>query len=254
MNMLARRGFTIIEVMLFLAVSGVMVVVLLGGWTVMINTQRYKDSVDTVYGYLQDQYNLVYNVENERDTTLTCNSSAEVVPSGGGGADSRGQSDCVLMGRFIKMSSTGDGTVLRSYAVVGRSELDTEPAGGDTAEIESYQPRVVTQSIGLSQAEQVVPWGAVIRGKVENNDPLNISILLLRSPTSGVVHRYIVDTEEQVEPVINEGYIDIANEQEAVTLCFDPGAIVQGGRQAVMIREYASSRQSVEIPLGDNGC
>lgn len=252
MNTLAHRGFTIIEVMLFLAVSGVMAALLLGGWAVMINTQRYRDSVDTVYGYLQDQYNLVYNVENERTNELTCNSDAEVTTRSGGAVDSRGQSDCILMGRFIKLTSTNSGSVFRSYAVVGR-EPTTAAEGGDTAEIKSYRPRVVTQSIGLSEVEQNVPWGAVVRGKAGSATPLNLSIILLRSPASGIVHRYIVATDGQIEPVLNEGYIDVANEREDVTLCFDPGAIIQGGWQAVMIRQYASTRNSVEIPL-ENEC
>lgn len=233
--------------MLFLAVSGVMVAALLGGWTLMINTQRYKDSIDTVYGYIQDQYNLVYNVENERSSTLRCTSGG--ITEGGGPGDSRGQSDCVLMGRYIELTG---GTTFRSYAVVGY-EPTTEVTGSDSEQIKQYTPTVVGQSIGLTEAEQVVPWAAVIK-RPDGSSALNANILLLRSPTSGIVHRYVVDGE-RVEPKINDNDIDPANEDKDSVYCFDPGAPVQGAGQAVVIRAYASTRNSVEtIDGGKSGC
>lgn len=249
MKTLDHRGFTIVEVMLFLAISGVLIATLLGGWTVMINTQRYKDSVDTVYGYFQDQYNLVYNVENERTSSLSCDSNSQVSESGGGASDHRGQSDCLLMGRFIKITN---GETINSYAVVGR-EPATRPAGPEVEVMKAYNPKVVTQSIGLSEAKQIVPWGAVMRGKAGNNDPLNLDILLLRSPSSGVVHRYIANSEPGT-PSINVDKINDEFEKSDVTFCFDPGAAVQGAGQAVVIRAYASSRNSIETLGSDNKC
>jgi len=241
----AYRGFTIIEVMLFLAISGVMVAALLGGWTLMINTQRYKDSVDTVYGYIQDQYNLVYNVENERSTSLSC---ADAQITEGGVGSPRGQSDCVLMGRYVKVT---DGAKLRSYAVVGR-----EPTGGvsgtDTEQIRQYRPTVVAQSIGLTEVEQSVPWGAVLQ-KPGIQTGWNGQILLLRSPGSGVVHRYVVEGG-RMDPSITPGDINTVHEAQAATFCFDAGVPVQGGKQVVVIGAYASSRNSVETKGSDNGC
>lgn len=242
------KGFTIIEVMLFLAVSGLMAVLLLGGWTLMINTQRYKDTVDTVYGYMQDQYNLVYNVENERGQELMCTSGGV---SEGASDDFRGQSDCVLMGRFIKLV---DGKTFQSYAVVGQ-EPDGDIEGDDNDAIREYNPTVVTQSIGLSEAEQPVPWDGTIVGMSGSDNARSLNILLLRSPVSGIVHRYIVNSNGPMDLTIDGSDISDNNENQDVTLCFEPGVIVQGGRQAVVIREYASSRNSVETLAGsDNGC
>lgn len=249
MNMPAHRGFTIIEVMLFLAISGLLIAMLLGGWNLLINTQRYKDSVDTVYGYFQDQYNLVYNVENERGTSLTCTADGRIVENGGASVDSRGQSDCVLMGRFIKLT---EGTKLQSYAVVGRKPV-SPVSGGDTEQIKDYNPTVVGQEIGLTEAEQMVPWGAALN-RPHSTNPLSATILLLRSPASGVVHRYVVDGARE-GTVIKDSDIATENESQDSEFCFDAGAIVQGGKQAVVIRKYASSRNSVETLGGsDNGC
>lgn len=241
------RGFTIIEMMLFLAVTGVMVAALLGGWTMLVNTQRYKDTIDTVYGYMQDQYNLVYNVENERDSSLTCTSSGDV--SQGGASQPRGQSDCILMGRLVKLVN---GEVFQSYAVIG-SQPATAANGDDNAVIKSYRPKTVTQSIGLSESRQTVPWGAEAVGKAGEDTALNVNIILLRSPSSGIVHRYIV-ASSAMDTVIEDADIVSANENQDFTMCFKPGSLINSDRQAVVIRAYASSRNSVETLGSDNGC
>mgnify|MGYP000921627288 FL=1 len=241
------RGFTIIEVMLFLAVSGVMVAGLLGGWTLLVNTQRYKDTIDTVYGYMQDQYNLVYNVENERKSTLTCTSTGEINEDSA--SQPRGQSDCVLMGRMIKLV---DGKTFESYAVLGTKPA-ADAAGDDNAVIKSYRPKTITQSIGLTESHQSIPWEAEAVGKEGAGDGLNVNIILLRSPTSGIVHRYVV-AASATNTSINDSDIAVANESEDFTMCFNPGALVSGVRQAVVIRAYASSRNSVETLADNNGC
>src|SRR5688572_29756839 len=114
MNRVDQRGFTIIEVTLFLAISALLAVLMLGGWTVMINTQRYKDSVQTYQSFLQQQYNLVYNVENSRENNMICaNGTVEESESSG---TPRGQTDCVILGRYIELR---DGQNLTVKAIVG---------------------------------------------------------------------------------------------------------------------------------------
>ncbi len=248
MNTPLSKGFTIIEVMLFMAVSGVMVVALLGGWTLLVNTQRYKDTIDTVYGYVQDQYNLVYNVENERKASLNCTSSGDITEDGAS-SQARGQSDCVLMGRLVKIIN---GSVFESYAVIG-SEPSVAASGDDNDVIKSYRPKVVTQSIGLTEDHQQVPWGAVAVGKQGDTNALNRNIILLRSPSTGIVHRYVVSASP-LDTVIKDSDIAAVNESEDFTMCFNPGAIVSSGTQAVVIRAYASSRNSVETLGDNNGC
>ncbi|MEP6710564.1 MAG: prepilin-type N-terminal cleavage/methylation domain-containing protein, partial [Candidatus Saccharibacteria bacterium] len=50
-------GFTIIEVMLFLAISGALAVGILIGSNVAITSQRYRDSLNSLQSLLQQQYN-----------------------------------------------------------------------------------------------------------------------------------------------------------------------------------------------------
>ena len=49
------RGFTIIEVMLFLALSGVLLAGILGGLGGNIARQRYNDAVQDIANIMRDQ-------------------------------------------------------------------------------------------------------------------------------------------------------------------------------------------------------
>lgn len=242
-----KRGFTIIETMLFIAITGVIMAALLGGWTVLINTQRYKDSTDTLYNYLQDQYNLVYNVENDRaDRGLACAADGSIQAASLGDSDSsktRGQSSCVLVGRYIDIKNGGES--IRAYAIVGKDKEDlTDPA--------SYEPKVVQQDIGLTEAQTSIPWGAQIVGLAGDTAPKNLAVILIRSPQDGTVHTYIKSNPLNLT-IVPADLTDI-NERNERMLCLDPGAAVSSGRQAVVIRAYASTKSSIETLGSDNGC
>ena len=237
------EGFTVVEAVLFIAISGLLMATLLGGWNLAINTQRYKDSIDTTFGYIQDQYGLSYNVENERSSAITCNSSSDIVS----GTSFRGQSDCVLMGRYVWIR---DGTDIDSYAIVGYPPV-TAVSGDDATEIQSYNPKVVQTGIGLTESSMTVPWGAVMRSGPPSRSPINMGIIIITAP-SGAVHTYI--TGGGATPAFTAASdITSANESEHL-LCFDAGAIVQGETGAVVIRANASSRNSVETLKSGASC
>ena len=48
-----KKGFTIIETMLVLSVTGLLSVGIMVGWSVNINRQRYDDSVNTFKSDIQ---------------------------------------------------------------------------------------------------------------------------------------------------------------------------------------------------------
>src|SRR5690349_9230293 len=101
-------GFTIIEVMLFLAVSGALTVGILVGAGVAIGQQHYRDSVSSLKSLIQAQYNEAANVTNSRSGDESC-SNANIIapPSSVTTPQARGTSDCLLMGRSITISADG---------------------------------------------------------------------------------------------------------------------------------------------------
>jgi|GEM_PF-349356 len=244
-------GFTVIEVILFLAITGLLAFSLLGGWTAMINTQRYKDSVKTVQSFLQQQYNLVYNVENvkQADGGPYCVVNGSGEPEFVATGVSRGQSNCIQMGRLVNITG---GTQIRSYAIVG-VDLVSDSTTTDSASIRGRNPIVVTDGFQLTDNELEVPWQAeVVRRASQGGTRQNVALAIIRSPLTGSVHTYAVQTDGSTIPDIDSMAVP-ANEQE-VTLCLDAGTAFSGGRIGVVVRQRASAQSFVQTIQDDSTC
>lgn len=243
MNMQKSSGFTIIEVTLFFAISAVLAVALLTGWTVLINTQRYRDSVSTVQGFLQQQYNLVYNVENGRPNSLGCDSGGvrDTGPS-----DARGQSlQCIIMGRYIRITN---GDNIEVFGIVGRDNVNDVTASDNAAILGRAPSRVSsTLPLGFTANKLAIPWGAQVVNGGGGSTPQNIAIAIVRAPLTGTVHTYtqILPNATDMPNVVD--MVALANEREALQLCLNPGSTFSGGRMGVSIKKVASTQSSVEI-------
>ncbi|HEY8886423.1 MAG TPA: type II secretion system protein [Candidatus Microsaccharimonas sp.] len=245
----SRRGFTIIETMLVLAVTGVLIATLLVGIGASINTQRYKDSVVSLKSLLQSQYSMASDVSNARSKNWTCSSSATPVPNAIGTAV--GQSDCVLLGRYISIVG-GD---VSSAAIVGY-ENSTASAPNDVAEINNnYTLGVSTDSIDSSTLEwgSAIAWPASGAGSKSPTTPRSIAILVIRSPSSGTSYTFTSDTVYDITTitsaalktmmVVNTGAVP---GQQQRTLCVDPNGVTVPEKIAVYIGQAASDSSAIE--------
>lgn len=182
-------GFTIIETMLFLAVTGLLVASMMAGIGLSLNLQRYKDSVETFKSLLQSQYSDLANVQNTNTTGWTCNSSATPVESSG---QIKGQSDCLLLGRYI----TVVGGAVNNYPVLGRAPVSASSTGNDIDKLRAYTLRASTQGVESTTLE----WGTQIAwpregvGRQSPQVPRSIGILFIRSPESGHIFTFTSDT------------------------------------------------------------
>jgi len=255
-----HKGFTIIEVVLFITISGAMMALLAAGWTSMLNTQRYRDSVSTLQSFIQQQYNLVYNVQNGREgKVLDCRDSAsgpEVTTPGAGTGSFRGTDTCVFLGRYVYIE---DGQNVQSSIVLG-SEPTTEldPNLNEAQVLAAYKPRIVANIEGTntSEAELFIPWSATVFDQSSvTKSARKIGIAILRSPQTGIAHTYIKDTttppaSTNIAALLNDAEVVKESEQK---LCLDPGVPLAGGKMAVIFRENAASQSSIESKL-DSAC
>ncbi len=248
-----QRGFTIIEVMLFLAISGLLAALLMAGWATKVNTERYRDSVVTLQSFLQQQYNLVYNVENERSQELHCEDAS--VTEGVGAPTPRGQSDCVILGRLVSVRTTlQDETKLTVQSIIGREPSNpVQPQSDDTlldVLRDPYKVTVINTDMGLSDAELIVPWGATI---YEGDDgkasfATDFDIAIVRSPIDGTVYTYVRKTNTDD---FNKMFdVATAGSEENAKMCLDPGASFSGQRMSVTIHARASSQDGVVAEAG----
>lgn len=232
-------GFTVIEVMLFLGVTGMLTIGLLVGAGISIGQQRYRDSVNSLKSFLQDQYANTTNVVNARDATWACDSLAGVSENAAGG-QARGTSDCVLLGRLVTIDDTG--TKLTASNVVGYRTTTAPGAANDLLELQT------NYKLGVSPIDQdasQVSWGAQIV-KPKTTTPAPLSILIIRSPLSGSTLTFTADG-----PVAN--LTDIMTTDNLKTtrdLCVNAevGTFV-GSRLEVQISAFASNQGAVQIPV-----
>ena len=167
------QGFTIIEVSLFLALTGVVMLGALGIFS-NIKQQRYNDSVQNFAEYLRGIYSQVENVENSGTncgcTTGTSNTCC-------------GQTKTAIYGKVVIVS----GDDISSYTVLGGAHVSSKLFEFKSALGSSGANITFDTSSKLSYSPL---WQASVKLKEKDSDNFNGSILIARSPNSGVIHTY----------------------------------------------------------------
>lgn len=179
MATVGTRGFTVIELMLFLGITGTLFAALMIGANNTIVQQRYKESVLNYATLIQNQYSEVLNTRNDRPNNWSCIDGV-VNPEAVNG-QFRGTSDCVLLGKAIEI--TNDGRTIETTTVVGYKPSAGDEPQGDIETLDSYAPKVPddfdTRAIEMD-------WGTTLT-LASSQDVSTASFLILRSPTSGLV-------------------------------------------------------------------
>ncbi|MBR3220491.1 hypothetical protein IKF76_01325 [Candidatus Saccharibacteria bacterium] len=142
----AHKGFTIVEVTLFLAVTGALLAGILAGSVSSIKRHRYNDSVNDFVEFLRRTYSEVVNVENERIGTIgdsrSCtvsgviDSNFKLIGQGGGNNEwlkwvkeetdlgvydgKPGRTQCAVYGMLVTFGEDDD-TTIYTYDVIGRT-------------------------------------------------------------------------------------------------------------------------------------
>jgi type II secretory pathway pseudopilin PulG len=235
-----QTGFTIIEVMLFLAISGMLAAAILVGSGVAISQQRYRDSVNSLQSYIQQQYSQVTDVTNDRDKAWTCDSNGNVTQVENASAgEARGTSDCVLLGRLVTIDAAG--VALTSSNVVGVRSVGAVNQASDTAEITTNYKLGIAP---INQDSQDVSWGAQVV-KPKTKTPMPLSILILRSPLSGAILTFVKDgIQTNLLSMVSDANM---NTQHDLCVNADAGSFV-GNRMEIRITPYATSQSAIQVP------
>jgi len=243
-----RPGFTIVETVMFLAVTGLLVTAILVSTGSTINVQRYRDSVSTLKSYIQDQYSEVFNVRNEeKSTDLACDSNAVV--TGSGDTKARGQGDCVVIGRFTTISDNA----LQSSTVVGFGSSSKTIA----SDIDDLSSSYKISLLPGSESTTLMEWGTRIAWPASGPEgrapttPRDIAILILRSPRSGVSYTFTTDNiNSQLEDMIVQG--DSVPGQAARKICVNSDGLFDNN-MSILINAFASNQSAVETRSNDLG-
>lgn len=240
----AQGGFTIVEVILFLAVTGLLMIGVLVGSSATLGQQRYRDSVNSLKGLIQEQYSSATNVINDSIENPVCTRTGAEIRFADETKQARGTSECLQIGRFLLVESTETTT----YSVIGESTVE-EMGESDTETLQNYALTLTSPEV------RPIAWGAKVVVPKKKDD-LRAGVLILHSPLSGSIITYAQSslTESEVEH-IKAGTYDLAaivsdSNVKEVNLCVDSqGLSGMGRRMAVRIGAGASGQSSVEIPL-----
>lgn len=267
-----RRGFTLIEVAIFLAVTGALFVAVTAGVQNSIYQQRVNDSVQNFMEFIRQTYAEVSNVQN---------------------LDNKGRTDTAIYGRLMVFGETHDlaGESLEPdqhpvfvYTVVG--DVLDEPIVGDVKKLlkdlhasitvteqredgsgeelrlagfaESYTPKWATR------IEEVEP---VCTGSNCEYEPLEGMVLIVRHPSSGVTYTlYHGETEQINEKLrmlrdggtsVDTNFLNIDDFGFGqIDFCINPtGEDGVFYRNDVRIKEGARNASALElVPDEDNIC
>ncbi|MGI9339469.1 MAG: type II secretion system protein [Psychrobacter sp.] len=113
-----RRGFTIIEVVLFLAITGLMLAGILASVGAGVNGKRYTEAVDSFQDFLISQFDQTDNVANTANadsTTVQCRLDTSSKPVG--------TTDCSVVGRLVTSS---DGKIVQATPLYAGADV-TDP-------------------------------------------------------------------------------------------------------------------------------
>lgn len=252
-------GFTIIETILFLGVTGALIAGMMFATSMTLGTQRYRDATESFKTLLQQQYASISSVQNSRENDQTCTNQASTAD----GNVLRGQSDCVLVGRYMVIRG-GDVVV---YPVLA---YEVTPPSGTSNDITTFRNNYRLNLAKSNAVESELEWDARISWATEGNaddrrsptTPRSIAILFLRSPSSGQIYTFTsntVPTEAQINgaaaaPAFIRNMVQagaVVPGQKGRTICLDSGGLTPIPNTSLYIAPYAAGSSGIEVRSND---
>ncbi len=264
MNKSLKQGFTIIEVVMVLTIMGFLLAAMMLSVQIPINRSQYTDAVNSFQDFLKQQYAELDNTSFDSNNTTAlgpdCND-----PTASSGAANRfggGRSNCSIVGRVIYINNdTGNSRVAARVHKVYYKESDS--AGGHDfdnffATDINKKNQGKTVDAKLRAGEKVesfdyLSWLSALRDPSGN--PLNLRILILKSPVDGTVRTYVGINGAEYEPTVNsdkasnalENLIKSSAAQNNHDFCLHPMNNPYGPVQAVRINAKTTGPSGIEI-------
>lgn len=259
-------GFTIIETVLFFAVSSMLIISLIAATGMSLNNQRYKDAAETFKLVLQQQYADLMSVQNSRTNDWYCGSDA--LPNEGGTLqEDRGQSDCILIGKYVRIENDD----IAVYSVIGHGDEPDLPTNDIDTLRNNYKLNVSTAEVSESKLEwgTQIAWPKNLASNTPNvvgalnpmpASPRKLGILIVRSPTSGQIYTFTnSDSDVPNKTALNPATFTAmlqpgatgGGRQAEQLICIDSQGLFISSDRAVYLSSFAASSSAVELRTND---
>ena len=197
-----RKGFTLVEVMLFLAITALLFIGIAMGVQNSVFQQQYNDSTQSFLEFMRSVYSKVSNPQT----------------TGHGNSEEAIYGKLVVFGESVMLDgiTPNDSGAIFTYDVIGEASTVAGglSTGSATSMLATLDANVVRFNRGgpensITSAELVSPekytphWEAAIDGTT-NGNPFKGSILVVRHPRSGTINTLVSDDIIEANWVVNE--------------------------------------------------
>lgn len=190
----SAEGFTIVEVMLVLAITGLMLAGLIGGTFSAIGHQRYNDA----YRDLAEYFSRIY--------------SEVLAPETFGSGNSSGDNGQAILGKILVFGrqyddSPDDSRSIYSATLVGSANISRATGATFLAELTDDNTRIAivcgNNSGQESSVERYLPlWQSELKTTVTDGGPASERfrgmMIIARTPTSGTVHTVFTSSDDYI--------------------------------------------------------
>ncbi len=202
--MIGQRGYTLIEVILFLTISSALIVVALAGFSTRNRTVQFSQSMRDLEGAIKSVANDVTDGAFGNVNTVCADGNPGMNISAG----TTTIKNCIFMGKIITFGLAGDTSAYRVYTVVGSKALSEDTrdiTAGGTSRIGAVKPTLVVPHSG---AYSVTGVDLTSRGSLAYGTTYDTSAAASTSATLGFLNG-LKELNFQVVPVtINKTLID----------------------------------------------
>lgn len=228
-NSSMKRGFTIIEVSLFLAVSALLFVGIAAGTGINVARQRYNNAAQDYAEFLRRLYSEVENVENGREGVakgrVGCTLSGSDIEQGENTNEVYGRTNCAVYGKIAiyneeAMNSSSPTDKIMVYDIIGNivdNDHQLSPSTKSTIsalrEVNAEYLAYVENSSAASTCSLALAgnltfhtpeWGSYI--ETPEGKRFNGAVMIVRSPLDGTIHTLTLSLDNtRIRNIIDSG-------------------------------------------------
>lgn len=244
------KGFTIIEVSLFLAVSGFLLLITVFGMGSVMKQQQFRSSMNSVESYINQQYNDIQTGVSNRRANIACSASGMSNVSIGDslGSVAGSSENCMLAGRYYELSTLD----IKASDVVGKNDDNCQLTSSDISKLS--EATCFTKVTGTNNSAQGIKfsWGNVLqsgRGRaIAVGDPENFGYTAVGYKQIDGFGIYRDTSSGEIFIALHEaggGYLP-SNEYRDAQFCFKGQASYYGAIY------FGSGHRSGDVSGGNN--
>lgn len=259
------QGFTIIETLIYLAVSSaimVSVLTLVGGSQ---NKAQFRQAVNETEQQINDVINNVSNGYYTNTGNFRCDGTDTAGPIlTSNPTDTQGtNAKCVFLGRVIQFGVGGAGDKMNVYDAVGLREFNgVQPVDLTEAKIRMISPTTTQASIPDTSEKRTLKYGFTVKKMTYNAPPLNSSsgLAILTDFNKGgagilessaqKIKIHVINNTPLSSSLSSKSFVDEANKPANYVLPDDSGAeicIDSGTTDQHVIFKLGGASQSLAV-------